>query len=52
MKHSKKVNKRVKIKDFVKKNRKLEVLKNLPPDVIARAIKSKLEQDELKRRKN
>ena len=52
MKSSKKVNKKFKMKNAEKKNPKLEILKNLPPDLIARVIKTKLEEDELKRRKN
>ena len=44
MKKTKK--RRIKIKEFVKTNPKLEALKRLPPEVIARAIKSKLDEEE------
>ena len=52
MGYSKKTKKRIKLKDFIKKNPKLEALKKLPPDVIARAIKSKLDEDEMKKGKD
>ena len=38
--------KRTKIEDFTKKNPKLEALKKLPPEVLARAIKSKMNEEE------
>ena len=49
MKHSKKRNKRTKIEELIKKNPKLEALKRLPPEVIARAIKSKMNEEDNKK---
>jgi len=46
MKHSKKHKRKTKISEFVKKNPKLEALKRLPPEVIARAIKSKMNEED------
>lgn len=43
MKNNKKSGKK---EDFAKKNPKLEVLKKLPPEVLARAIKSKMNEED------
>ena len=46
MKHSKKHKRKTKISEFIKKNPKLEALKRLPPEVIARVIKSKINEED------
>ncbi len=46
MKHSKKHKRKIKISEFIKKNPKLEALKRLPPEVIARVIKSKMNEED------
>lgn len=38
--------KKIKIEKFTKKNPKLEALKRLPPEVLARAIKTKMNEEE------
>ncbi len=38
--------KKTKMERFTKKNPKLEALKKLPPEVLARAIKSKMNEEE------
>ena len=50
MKNYKKHNRRTKISEFIKKNPKLEALKRLPPEVIARAIKSKMNEEDNEKR--
>ena len=49
MKNYKKHSRKTKISEFMKKNPKLEVLKRLPPEVIARAIKSKMNEEDDKK---
>jgi len=49
MKHSKKDKRKTKISEFIKKNPKLEALKRLPPEVIARVIKSKMNEEDNKK---
>ncbi len=39
---------KIKISEFIKKNPKLEALKRLPPEVIVRAIKSKMNEEDNK----
>jgi len=46
MKHSKKHKRKIKTSEFIKKNSKLEALKRLPPEVIARVIKSKMNEED------
>ncbi|NVM01499.1 MAG: hypothetical protein HWN67_04150 [Candidatus Helarchaeota archaeon] len=49
MKHSKRRNRKTKIEELIKKNPKLEALRRLPPEVIARAIKSKMNEEDNKK---
>jgi len=49
MNTKKRFDKMPKLKDFVKKNPKLMALKKLPPEVIARAIKTKMNEEDDKK---
>jgi len=46
MRHSKKHKRKTTISEFIKKNPKLEALKRLPPEIVARAIKSKMSEED------